>query len=98
MSRLWFKLIKQHRIWKQDAIPCLWGEEHEALAAACKEADVPVPMWLPKHERAWEDFRRTVFTQDHFVEEISFDRMEIEFLDDEGGGHKSRDPRNDFDY
>ena len=58
---------------------------------------MPVPMWLPKHGREWEDFRRTAFTQDHFVEEIRFDRMEIEFLEEGDTRRRSRDPRNDFD-
>jgi hypothetical protein len=37
------------------------GEEHEALIALCRESDLPVPMWLEKHEREFERFRRTAF-------------------------------------
>lgn len=96
MSRLWLRLIKKHRIEKQDTCPCLWGEEKDALTELCHQFDVPVPIWLGKQEHEWEDFRRTAFTQDQFVEEIHFDRMEIEFLDDTGKKRVSRDPRNDF--
>lgn len=38
----------------------------------------------------------TAFTADHFVEEIHFERMEIEFIDDVR--RKSGDPRNDFSF
>jgi hypothetical protein len=54
-------------------------------------------MWLGKHEFEFEQFRRTAFTQDHFVEEISFDRMEIELIDVDAPARKSRDIRNQFD-
>lgn len=96
MSRLWMRLIRRHRIERQETCPCLWGEEKDAVIELCRRFDVPAPLWLDKQEREWEDFRRTAFTQDQFVEEIRFDRMEIEFLDDTGKRRVSRDPRNDF--
>ena len=98
MSRLWMRLIKRHRIDSQDTCPCLWGEEKDALVELCRRHDVPAPIWLDKQEREWVDFRRTSFTQDQFFEEIGFDRMEIEFLDDDGKKRKSNDPRNDFSF
>lgn len=96
MARLWARIIKNHRIDRQDTYPCIWGEEDEALTYLCKSFDIPKPIWLPKHEREYEAFRRTAFTGDHFVEEIDFDRFEIEFLDDTGKKRKSADPRNQF--
>ncbi len=96
MSRLWVKLIKHHRMVRQEAIPCAWGEEKQALIEQCREFDVPAPMWLNKHEHEFEQFRHTAFTKEHFVEEISFDRMEIEYLEDDGKKRKSMDPRNQF--
>lgn len=96
MSRLWVRLMRSHRIAKQEAVPCAWGEEKDALVELCREFDVPAPMWLNKHENEFEQFRHTAFTKDHFVEEISFDRMEIEFLEDDGKKRRSNDPRNQF--
>ena len=96
MSRLWMRVMKEHRIAKQETYPCEWGEENEALTEMCKKADIPCPIWLPKHEREYEEFRRTSFTQEHFIEEIGFDRLEIEYLDDTGKKRKSNDPRNQF--
>ena len=52
------------------------------------------PSYIRSNE--FEQFRHTAFTADHFVEDISFDRMEVEFLEDDGKKRKSDDPRNDF--
>ena len=94
MTRLWVRLIKKHRIERQMTVECAFDGAHEALDEACHALDVPRPIWLPKNEREFASFRMTAFTQDHFVEEIHFERMEIEFIDDVR--RKSKDPRNDF--
>lgn len=96
MSRLWVKLMKQHKMARNETNECAWGDQEQALVDLCREMDVPAPMWLSKHEFEFEQFRHTAFTQDHFIEEISFDKMEIEFLDDTGKKRRSNDPRNQF--
>lgn len=96
MARLWLKIMKDHRIDAQMTAPCVWGEEKEVLVDLCKEADLPCPMWLTKHETQYNQFRRTRFTSENFVEEINFDSMDIEYLDDTGKKRKSTDPRNQF--
>ncbi len=96
MTRLWVRLMKKHRIERQMTVECAFDGAHEALDEACHALDVPRPIWLPKNEREFASFRMTAFTQDHFVEEIHFERMEIEFIDDVR--RKSRDPRNDFGF
>lgn len=94
MTRLWVRLMKKHRIDRQTTVDCTADGAQAALEEACREMDVPRPIWLPKNEREFANFRMTAFTQDHFVEQIAFDRMEIEWIDDIK--RKSRDPRNDF--
>ena len=96
MSRLWLKVIKEHKIADQVLATCAWGEEQEVLVEMCKQADLPCPIWLNKHLSQYASFRRTAFNPDHFVESVDFDRMEIEFLDDTGKKRKSDDPRNQF--
>lgn len=96
MARLWVRVIRRQRIDRQEAWPCAWGEEHKALEEALGVLDLPVPMWLNKHEREWRDFRRTAFLPEHFVEAVEFERLEIEYLDDSGKKRKSADPRNQF--
>ena len=96
MSRLWIRLIRHHRIARQMTVDCAWGDERDALREACHDMDVPAPIWLNKNENEFGQFRRTAFNADSFVESVSFDRKEIEFLDDEDKKRKRPDPRNDF--
>ena len=97
MSRIWVRLMKRQRIAVQNTISCPRGGEKDALIELCREMDVPAPIWLPKNEREYEKFRRTAFTRDNFVESLSYDRMEIEFLDDAERSRSNGDPRNALD-
>ena len=94
MTGLWVRLMKKHRIDRQATRTCDFAAARDALTDLCRELDVLRPIWLPKHEREFESFRMTGFTRDHFLEDVPFDRLEIEFFDD--ARRKSRDPRNDF--
>ena len=94
MTGLWVRLMKKHRIDRQATRACPFSSARDALTDLCRELDVPRPIWRPKHEREFEAFRMTGFTKDHFLEDVPFDRLEIEFFDD--ARRKSRDPRNDF--
>ncbi len=94
MTGLWVRLMKKQRIDRQMTRACAFDGAREALIEICRALDVPAPLWLPKHEREFDAFRMTAFARDHFLEEVAFDRLEIEFID--GEKRKSRDPRNDF--
>lgn len=96
MSRLWVKVIKRHRIDRHEAMPCAWGEHMAALRELSKGMDLPEPMWLSKHEKEFEQYGKTSFLPDHFVESVDFERLEVEFLDDTDKKKTSRDPRNAF--
>ena len=97
MPRLWAKIIKRHRIERQATAPCAWEGVEDALTELCREFDIPRPIWLNKHYREFEDFRRTQFLPEHFMEEVPFQRLEIEYLDDDERPRRSSDPRNQFD-
>ena len=97
MPRLWAKIIKKHRIERQATAPCAWEGVEDALTELCHVFDIPRPLWLNKHYREFEDFRRTQFLPEHFMEEVPFQRLEIEFLEDDDKPRRSSDPRNQFD-
>ena len=98
MARLWARIIRKHRIERQATYDCRFEDVEEALTELCRQFDVPRPLWLDKHTREYEEFRRTQFLPEHFMEDVPFQRLEIEYLDDDEKSRRSRDPRNQFDY
>ena len=95
-TALWVKIIRNHRTDRQATAPCGRDEAHSALREACRELDLPEPIWLDKNEREWEEFGMTQFFPDAFFESVPFERMEIEYIDPDAPKKKSKDPRNAF--
>ena len=93
-SALWVKEIRHHRIDRQATAPCTRDDPQDALAEACRELDIPTPLWLDKHQREWDEFGMTRFLPDAFFESVPFDRLEIEYIDPDAKKRKSQDPRN----
>lgn len=91
---LWVKEIRHHRIDRQATAPCTRDDPQDALAEACRELDIPKPLWLDKHQREWDEFGMTRFLPDAFFESVPFDRLEIEYIDPDAKKRKSQDPRN----
>jgi len=96
MARLWAKIIVKHRIHKQMTETCTFENIPDVLCDICKKFDIPCPMWLGKQEREIENFRMTSFGPDNFIEDIGFQKLEIEFLEDDDKKRVSKDPRNAF--
>ena len=96
-SGLWVKIIGDHRILRQTTAVCSREDPRGALLEACRELDLPEPVWLEKNQREWEKFGMTRFLPDAFFEEVPFQRMEIEYIDPDAPKKKSRDFRNSFD-
>ena len=97
MPRLWARIIRRQRIERQATFDCRFEDVDDALTELCREFDIPRPIWLDKHRREYEEFRRTRFLPEHFMEEVPFQRLEIEYLDDDDRTRRSNDPRNQFD-
>ncbi len=90
--RLWARKMRGTKILASETEPCDPANPQEALMEICRRMDVPRPLWMSKHQKEYEAFSRTHFTQDHFVEHIPFSRLEIElFLPD---GPQKRTQRN----
>ena len=83
MTRLWIREIVRHKIARQIEMPCDVADVRENFSKALIDLDLPQPMWLNKHEKEFESFRRTSFAPDHFVEPVKFDRIEMELFDDD---------------
>lgn len=81
--RLWGRVIRHHRIDKSIIVPVEGEDVMEALREICRQLDLQFPVLLPKHEREFSDFSRTSFLPEHFMESVSFQRLEIELLQPE---------------
>jgi len=88
MFRLWAKEWKENHM-LEDTVIEVPGEENRtkkvfsALEQACHALDLQVPIWLDSNIR---DFRRTAktrFTKDSFTEEIPFDALEIQVIEED---------------
>ena len=93
-TALWVRTIRHHRIDKQVTIPCGRFDPEDALVEACHHLDISVPLWLDKHQRDWDEFGQTRFLPDSFMDHVSFERLEIEFIDPDAKKKRSNDPRN----
>ena len=82
--RLWGRLIRHHRIARQETVTIEGDDIEEAFLEICRRFDVQRPLQLPKHNREFEQFGRTAYTREHFTEPVDFDRLEIELIQPEG--------------
>ena len=95
-SKLWARKLRGQKILSSDTEPCDPEDPQAALMEICRRMDVPRPLWLTKHQKEFDAFRRTAFTQDHFVERIAFTKLEIELIfPDEPRKRGQRNPLTD---
>lgn len=88
MFRLWAKEFKDNRMLKDTVIEdgCDDTRTHKifnALEEVCLRFDLGKPIWL---ESTVSDFKRhskTRFSQDNFIEEIDFDYLEIQVIEED---------------
>ncbi|NLW20499.1 MAG: hypothetical protein GXY84_03890 [Clostridiales bacterium] len=82
-GQLWVREIRRNKIRRDVVVPCPDGDWQQAMAAACRELDIAVPLVVARHLRDFEDYRQLRFLPEHFLESVPFDRLEVEFFDPE---------------
>ena len=82
--RLWGRIIKGHRIDRQETVEIQNDDIEEAFLEICRRFDVQRPIQLPKHNREFEKFGRTFYAKEHFTESVDFDKLEIELIMPDG--------------
>ncbi len=88
MYKLWAKKIKNNRIISstvaesKDTIPV---EEKRKICIdeICKHFDLGIPVWLKNHDMDFSQFKYVVLYPEDFIDEVDFDKLEIELIDDE---------------
>jgi len=88
MLRLWGKIIKNNKIKIHEEAICNEDIEFQqqlkkCIIEICNKFDIQKPYWLPKNLEEFNRISKTSFSQDNFIEEIDFDRFEIEIIEEE---------------
>ena len=86
--RIWFKSWDNNHMIK-DFVYEDWSDEtrtHKIFAAvekACYEFDLSKPLWLDSNVREFKKHSKSRFSQDNFVDEIDFDYLEIQVIEED---------------
>ena len=88
MFRLWCKIWKENHM-VADTVICEDGDDtrthkiFRALEECCYQFDLGKPIWLDVTVKEFQRHAKTRFTQDNFVEPISFDYLEIQVIEED---------------
>lgn len=88
MFRLWVKQFKDNRMLKDTTI-CIEDEDtrthkvFRALGEACEEFNLEHPIWLDSTIADFKRVARAQFYADCFIEEIDFDYLEIQVIEED---------------
>ena len=89
MFRLWAKMIvsgkmvKNMTIENSDSSLNRTKKIFNSIDEICYAYDLSKPIWLDKNIREFKKNSRTRFTKDNFVDEIEFDSMDIEVIEED---------------
>lgn len=85
--RIWFKEWKHNRMLRdlvieEDSEDTRTHKIFHALERACYELDLPRPIWLDANIREFKRSAKTRFYADSYVEELPFDYLEMQVLEE----------------
>lgn len=89
MFRVWGKLIKKNRLIKDTVIEIedyslsRTQKVYRALDEMCYEFDLAKPIWLDINKNDFIRYARTRFTKDSFIEEINFDYLDFQVIEED---------------
>ena len=88
MFRLWVKLFKDNHLLIDtticdDTVDTRTHKVMNSLEKACYEMDLSKPIWLDNTIKDFQIHDKCRFTADSFIEEVSFDYMEIQILEED---------------
>ena len=88
MFRLWAKIFKDNRMLK-DTVICDDSDDtrthkvFHALDEICYQFDLGKPIWLEVTVLDFKKHSKDRFTADNFVEQIDFDFLEIQVIEED---------------
>ena len=86
--RIWFKIYADAHLKKSETIETNMDDTRThkifwALEQACVKLDLAKPIWLDSNITEFKRQSRTRFYRDSFVEEIEFDYLEMQVLEED---------------
>lgn len=88
MFRLWARTFQDNHM-LQDTCICDGSEDtrthkiFRALDEVCYQFDLPRPIWLDKTIAEFKRHSKARFTQDNFMENVEFDYLEIQVIEED---------------
>ena len=88
MFRLWVRQFKDTHMLRDTVIEDGTDDTRthkitRSLEKACREFDLPVPIWLENNISSFKQTASTKFRADSFIEEIPFDYLEIKVIEED---------------
>lgn len=87
--RIWGRIIKQNKL-QRDMVVCIEDaalsrtkKVYQALEDMCYEFDLAKPIWLESNKGDFIRHSRTRFTRDSFMEEIDFDYLDFQVIEED---------------
>lgn len=86
--RIWFKIYSDARLIANETIDNFDDDTRthkifNSLDKACEIFDLSKPIWLDSNVKEFQKSSRTRFTKDNFIDDIEFDYMEIQVLEED---------------
>jgi hypothetical protein len=84
---MWGKIFHENHMLK-DTVICIDSDlnrtrkVYQALEEICYEFDLGKPIWLSSNINDFKRHAKTRFTKDSFIEQIDFDYLEIEVIEE----------------
>ena len=88
MFRLWARIFQSGHMLKDtciadDTADTRTHKVFHALDQVCYEFDLGKPIWLDKTVNEFKRHNKARFTADNFIEEIEFDYLEIQIIEED---------------
>lgn len=89
MFRVWGRIIKDNKL-LNDYTACIedytmtrTAKVYKALDEMCYHFDLAKPVWLKANKDDFIRHAKTRFTQDSFIEQIDFDYLDFQVIEEE---------------
>lgn len=88
MFRLWAKIFHENRMIKDtvianDSPDTRTHKIFDALDEVCNLFDLGKPIWLDATVKEFKRHNKARFTQDNFIETVTFDYLEIQVIEED---------------